>query len=143
MRAILPLALALAIAAPSFAHDGVMNKAVLERMETMEEFKDAVKILGRMSAGADKWDAEKLQATLDAMAAGAARIVPEFEEQENDPKDKAADAIWTNWDDFVAKAMDLKTAVAEIDASTPAALSASVGELGGACKACHRLYRER
>ena len=64
--------------------------------------------------------------------------------------DKAADSfslpeIWTNETDFVAKIVDLNNAAAmmQVAAGTDAAaVKASMAQLGGACSACHKAYRQ-
>lgn len=143
MKKILTAAVIAGFASIAMAHDGVMNDAVKTRMDTMVEFKDAMKILGRMGSGADAWDAAKIESTIAAVQAAAARVAPEFETEENDPKDKAADAIWTNWDDFAAKSDALVSSANALDMTSAETLGTSVQAFGKTCSACHRVYRER
>lgn len=53
--------------------------------------------------------------------------------------------IWAKQDDFLAKIADLNTAAAMMQtaAATDAdAIKASMAQLGGACSACHKAYRQ-
>ena len=67
-----------------------------------------------------------------------------FETTSNtDPEAEAKDAIWENWDDFVAKAGALQTAAeAGMGVDSPEALAAAMGPLSETCKACHSAYKE-
>ncbi len=143
MRSFVCVGAALCAATVAIAHDGVMNKSVLTRMETMTEFKEITKTLGRIGSGADEWDPKKVEITMQALTAAAARVVPEFEANERDPKDRAADTIWTSWDDFVSTANGFETTVSEMDVSSAKALAVSVSALGDGCKTCHKAYRVR
>lgn len=63
---------------------------------------------------------------------------------------KAADsfalpAIWTAQDDFLQKIADLNTAAAAFQTAAGTdldSLKAGMGGIGGACAACHKVYRQ-
>ena len=82
-----------------------------------------------------------MQAAKAALAAAAADIAAKFEPQATDPATEAKPEIWTNWDDFVAKADALKVAAEAMDASSLDSVKAGMGAIGGSCKACHSVYR--
>lgn len=117
---------------------------VLARKEAMGLIGADVKKLTAMAKGEAAFDATQAQQWFAEISEQAARVPALFEPQSNtDPESDAKDAIWESWDDFVAKANDLKLAAdagASID--SPEALGAAMGGLGGACKACHSVYKD-
>ncbi len=57
----------------------------------------------------------------------------------------ALPAIWTAQDDFLQKIADLNTAAAAFQAAAGTdldSLKAGMGGIGGACAACHKVYRQ-
>lgn len=60
-------------------------------------------------------------------------------------KTRAKPEIWANWSDFEAKVKGLDDAAGALTAAVatndPAAIQAATKAVGGACKACHELYR--
>ncbi len=131
------------VATAAFAHDGVQNLAVKERMKAMETIGANMKILAGMARGQTTFDADAANAALATMATVAATVPDLFEAQEDDPKSEAADEIWTNWDDFVAKAGALENAASTAagSVSDAASLGAAMGAVGGTCKSCHQEYK--
>ncbi len=87
------------------------------------------------------FDAAAAEAAKAEHVAVSAEIAAKFEAQATDPESEAKPEIWTNWDDFVAKANDLNTAAAALDASSLDGVKAGMGAIGGACGACHKAYR--
>lgn len=143
MRRILTTsALALGIlASGAVAHAEVQNEAVKARMEAMKAIGGAMKTIGGMAQGKVAFDADAAAAAVAVMEAQSAQVPALFEAQESDPKSEAKPEIWTNWDDFVSKSQALNAAAKAADASSPEALGASLGPIGGACKSCHTAYR--
>ncbi len=125
----------------AMAHDGVANEAVKARMEVMKSIGGATGTLGKMVQGKTDFDADAAAAAATAMAEAAAKIPMVFEANEMDPESEAAPAIWTNWDDFVAKGMALEKGAMALDTGSLEALQASFGGAAGTCKACHSDYR--
>jgi cytochrome c556 len=79
--------------------------------------------------------------------AQVAPMIPEgfpADSQSGAPTD-AKPEIWKNMDDFQAKARDLEMATAKFAETAKGgdrkAIAAGLGEIGGACKACHEKYR--
>lgn len=60
---------------------------------------------------------------------------------------RAKPAIWENMDDFKQKMADFQTAAAALNEAVAGgdkqAIGAAVGEVGGACKACHDEYKSK
>ena len=128
---------------PALAHDGVKNPAVLARMHTMLEIGSATKVLGDMAKGATAFDAGKAQASVTQISIKAATINELFEANEDDPKSEALPAIWTNFEDFAAKADALKLAADSVGAITSLEdVKTAMPKIGATCSACHKSYRE-
>jgi cytochrome c556 len=64
-----------------------------------------------------------------------------FEANETDPMSDSKAEIWTNWDDFVAKANVLQVAAEGAVITDQASIGAALGAMGKTCGACHKVYR--
>lgn len=126
----------------ALAADPTQPEAIA-RSNAMKEVGKNTKILGDMAGGKTAFDAAAAEAAKAALVAAAAAAPAAFEVQgADDPVSEAKPEIWTNWDDFVAKAADLRTAAEGVDTASADGLKAGMGTLSGACKACHSVYRE-
>ena len=147
-RTIFPILLTLATAGAAtnaaLAHGGVQNPAVLARMDAMKAIGDATKVLGEMAKGATAFDAATAQAAAAEIAAHAAETPALFEAPETDAKSEALPGIWEDFADFTAKASALEARADTLASGleTPDDLNAGLGQLGEACTACHKAYRE-
>ncbi|MFL4470467.1 cytochrome c [Tateyamaria armeniaca] len=141
----LVMLLALALCATTaLAHQGVKNPAVMARMHGMKQISDNVKMLGTMAKGQIAFDAATAQNAARAIARHSAESVALFTAPETDPKSEAREVIWTEFDDFSAKARDLETLANDL-ANTLNSLDdvkAAMKPLGASCKACHSVYRD-
>ena len=99
------------------------------------------KVLGEMAGGKVAFDAAAAEAAKAALADAASKIAATFEPQGTDAESKAKPDIWTNWDDFVAKADALNKAAVAMDATTVEGIGAGMAGVGGACKDCHSKYQ--
>lgn len=99
------------------------------------------KVLGEMAGGKVAFDAAAAEAAKAALADAASKIAATFEPQGTDAESKAKPDIWTNWDDFVAKADALNKAALAMDATTVEGIGAGMAGVGGACKDCHSKYQ--
>ncbi len=131
----------LVASAAAFAHSGVANPAVLQRMEAMKQIGDQMKVLGSMAKGQVAFDAGAAQAAVDAIAAQAAQVPDLFREPVTDPKSEALPSIWESYGDFTLKAEALQVA-ANAQISAERDLAPTVAALGAACKACHSHYKD-
>lgn len=142
LKASLAVMSVLVFATVAVAKDGVSNPTVKARMDAMSAIGASTKILGGMAGGRIAFDATAANAAASTIAEKAALVPALFEPREADPVSEAKAEIWTNWDDFVAKSDALLAAARVVEtATTKEALAAVVGDLGGACKACHSDYR--
>jgi cytochrome c556 len=121
--------------------EGATDPDVKARQEVMDANGAAMKTLGGMASGKIAFDAAAAQAAKDSLVADAAKTPDVFKNQATDPASKAKPDIWTSWDDFAAKAKDLGTAAAALDATSLDGVKAGLGAVGGACKACHTAYK--
>ncbi len=135
--ALIALATAVQAADPTEPH-------VVERTKSMKTIGQNTKLLGDMAKGSTDFDAAAAQAAATAIAAEAAQIATLFETEADDPASEAKPVIWTQYDDFTAKAADLERVASAAAGSIQAKadLGPALGELGAACKACHSTYRE-
>ncbi len=110
----------------------VANEA--DRRAGMKQIAGAVKMI---SGGTNV--AENAQALADA----AAQIPAWFEANEISADSKARPEIWTNFDDFTAKANSLETAALAVlaAANDSGDVGAAAKAIGGACGACHKDYK--
>ena len=141
-KTVLILTSSLMIASMALAHNGVKNPAVMARMQGMEQIGAASKVLGNMARGRVAFDAEAATSAKAALAQHAAEIPALFEAQEDDPKSEALPAIWSDFADFTAKADTLRDAAKAMDVTSAETIAAGMGEVGGACRSCHKAYRE-
>jgi cytochrome c556 len=74
-------------------------------------------------------------------------IIRGFGEGSDKGTTRAKPEIWQNTADFESKMGDLKTAVASLQATVQGgdreAITASVGDVGKTCKACHDEYKSK
>lgn len=135
------IAFGLILAAGIAAAQDATNPAVIARKDLMKSNGMSVKILGDMAGGKTAFDAAAAEGARAQLAANAAEIAARFEANEADPASKASPDVWTNWDDFVAKADALGAAAKAVDTGTVEGLQAGMAGIGGACKGCHTSYR--
>ena len=138
------ISLALLIAMPVVAHEGVENPFVRERMSAMSTMADSMKTLVQMARGKLEFDAALAITALETVAEEAAATPELFAAEETDPKSEAKALIWSEPDKFAAKAFEMENIARgfalEVDSADD--LDGVVKALGGACKACHADYRE-
>lgn len=123
------------------AQNMASNPVVKERIDLMGVVRVNTATLGDMASGKAPFDAARAEAAKTALAEAAAQIPARFEPQETDPVSEAKPEIWTNWDDFVAKAQMLQTAAEGVDTGSLDGVKAGMGVVAGTCRECHTLYR--
>ena len=132
---------ALALGAALIATSAMANEAMEARATLMKSFGGAAKTLGGMAGGEVAYDQAAAEAAKAALVAGAAEIAAKFESAIDDPESESKPEIWTNWEDFLAKAKALGDAAAALDVASAESIGAGMGGIGGACKDCHTTYR--
>lgn len=126
------------------AHEGVMNPAVMARMNGMTAIADNMKTIGDMAKGAAPFDAGIARSALKALAENAAEIPVVFGPEETDPKSEALPAIWTSFDAFSDDASDLQSLATQFSQAvvSPEDLRSALAALGQTCRSCHSAFRE-
>jgi cytochrome c556 len=125
----------------AFAESKATDPDVHARQNLMDANGGAAGVLGGMASGKTAFDATAAAAAKAKLIADAADIPAKFKTNASDPESHAKPEIWTNWDDFVAKAGDLGKAADAMDVSSLDGVKAGMGAIGGACKACHTTYK--
>ncbi len=101
----------------------------------------AAKTLGGMASGKVPFDQAAAEAAKAALIEDSKATPAAFQTEASDPASRALPAIWTNWDDFVAKAGGLSAAAEALDTSSAETIAAGMEAIGGACGACHKSYQ--
>ena len=127
-----------------FAHSGVKDKNVKERMMLMKEMANNTKTIGQMLKGKTPFDANEVKLALERLSSLSLETPKVFKINASDPKSEARPAIWDEFDEFTRLSKDLAEtslllarSIDGIDDLRPALKGVSSG-----CKACHRQYRE-
>lgn len=131
---------AMVTAGVAFAAEAT-DPTVKARQELMDSHVADLKILGGMAKGEMAFDAAAAEAAKAALVASSADIGAKFETQAEDPKSASKPEIWTNWDDFLAKATALNVAATALDVTSMETIGAGLGPIGGACQDCHKTYQ--
>lgn len=138
--------LAITLAGAAFAHETHDNfpEPMKTRMDLMKSVGGNMKVLGDMAKGETAFDAGKAQQAAGNIADHARSIESAFAERALHEESEATAKIWDDWSGFLSKAEGLEAAAtAASGAGSLDALRAAMGDLGGACKACHETYRQR
>ena len=127
-----------------FAHSGVKDKNVKERMMLMKEMANNTKTIGQMLKGKTAFDANEAKLALERLSSLSLETPKVFKINASDPTSEARPAIWDEFDEFTRLSKEL--------AETSLLLAESIDSIGdlrpalkrvsSGCKACHRQYRE-
>ena len=128
-----------------------------------DPYKDAVEIrhglmlqmasdlgtLGGIAKGTTPYDATlATKASSNVAAIGSVISMAQFpagSEYEKSADSYSLPDIWAKQDDFLAKIVDLNNAADAMktaSATDAASIGAAMAQLGGACSACHKAYRQ-
>ena len=136
--------ISLTISSVAFAHSGVKDKNVKERMMVMKEMAGNTKIIGKMVKGKTSFDANQVKLALERLSALSLETPKVFTINATDPKSEAMPNIWDEFDEFTKLSNELAKNTSElailvenIDDLRPTLMKVSEG-----CKACHSKYRE-
>ncbi len=136
---------AIALGTAAFAHSGVKDPDVMNRMMGMSEMAKQMKVLGAMAKGEQAFDAAAVDAALARMSEEASYIPSLFEPKATDPKSEALPVIWDEFATFEehARALEKTSTALSGTVATRADLGPVMKELGQACSACHSDYRQK
>lgn len=137
------LAAAIAVTGVSFA--GAADEPQAVRQEMMKKVGGSVGALAKIAKGETAYDSAAVIAALQVISDTMAAFPDQFPAgSETGMESEAAPAIWTNMDDFKAKAAKLKADADAAIAAAPAdaaAFGALFGPMTQNCGACHETYR--
>ena len=125
----------------ALAQSKATDPDVNARQTLMQGNGGAAGALGGMAKGEKEFDAAAAEVAKQTLIANAADIAAKFTNNASDPENRAKPDVWTNWEDFAAKADALGKAAAALDASSLDGVKAGLGAIGGACKDCHTAYK--
>ena len=132
------------ISSIAFAHSGVKDKNVKERMMLMKAMADNTKLIGQMLKKQTPFELNEVKQALEKLSSLSLQTPTVFEVNATDPKSEAKQNIWDEFDEFtklsneLAKnTSELANLVENIDDLRPTLMKVSEG-----CKACHSKYRE-
>ena len=132
------------ISSIAFAHSGVKDKNVKERMMVMKAMADNTKIIGQMLKGKTSFDENEAKLALERLSSLSLKTPKVFEVNATDPKSEAKPAIWGEFDEFTKLSQDLAEATEVLARSvgTINDLRPALKRVSSGCKACHSKYRE-
>ena len=132
------------ISSIAFAHSGVKDKNVKERMMVMKAMADNTKIIGQMLKGKTSFDENEAKLALERLSSLSLKTPKVFEVNATDPKSEAKPAIWDEFDEFTKLSKDLAEATEVLAGSvgTINDLRPALKRVSSGCKACHSKYRE-
>jgi len=121
----------------------IESEAVTARTKAMSDISDNMRVLGRMLKGQVDFNLVSAQSAIQNIEDLAAKTPALFEVEAVDPHAEAKPEIWSNYEDFVDKAMTLQTAAMDAGDSLvdKNSLKNAIMSLGKTCKSCHSLYR--
>jgi len=136
--------ISLTISSVAFAHSGVKNKNVKERMMVMKEMAGNTKIIGQMLKGKTSFDSNQVKLALERLSALSLETPKVFTINATDPKSEATPNIWDEFDEFTKLSKDLAetSIVLANSVENPEDLRPALKRISSGCKACHSRYRE-
>lgn len=126
--------------------DEEVDPAVTARHAHMQLYSHYLGIIGGMAQQKIEYDADIAQVAATNLTALAALQQTTYWPEGTSEGTNALPTIWDNMDDFIAKRerlVNASAAMAELAGVDLASLQSGMGDLGGACSACHREYRQR
>ena len=134
----------LVISSVAFAHSGVKDQNVKERMMVMKAMADNTKVIGQMLKRKTQFDANEAKSALERLSSLSLKTPKVFTVKATDPKSEAKPAIWDEFDEFTKLSLELAetsivlaNSIENIEDLRPALKRISSG-----CKSCHSKYRE-
>ena len=128
----------------AFAHSGVKDQNVKERMLLMKAMAENTKLIGQMLKKQTPFELNEVKRALEQLSSLSLQTPTVFEINATDPKSEAKQNIWDEFDEFTKLSDDLAKSTSElamlvedIDDLRPTLMKVSEG-----CKACHSNYRE-
>lgn len=139
--------LSVAVFGTAIADEGE-NPAVKARTSIMQLYSFNLGTLGGMAKGETEYDAASATRAANNIVVltqiDQSAMWPAGSDNVSDSSTRALPAIWENFPDVGAKGQALSDAAVAMQAAAGQdveALKVAMGDLGGACSACHKAYR--
>jgi cytochrome c556 len=125
--------------------DAAAANPVEERQATMKQLGFAMRDAAPYANGKSAYDGQKVTEIMQALQASAKQLASLFPAgSDADPKTTADPKIWQNKADFDKRLEELVTAAAKASsAPTADEFKPLYATLGGDCKSCHDIYRQK
>jgi len=134
----------LVISSVAFAHSGVKDQNVKERMMVMKAMADNTKVIGQMLKRKTQFDANEAKSALERLSSLSLKTPKVFTVNATDPKSEAKPAIWDEFDEFTKLSLDLAETSIVLASSIEIIedLRPALKRISSGCKSCHSKYRE-
>lgn len=134
----------LVISSVAFAHSGVKDQNVKERMMVMKAMADNTKVIGQMLKRKTQFDANEAKSALERLSSLSLKTPKVFTVNATDPKSEAKPAIWDEFDEFTKLSLELaETSIALANSiENIEDLRPALKRISSGCKSCHSKYRE-
>lgn len=131
------------------AHEGAKG-VVKQRMDSMSEMGDAVKIIADMVKGKAEYNIDEIRVSTEVLSSHAVKVTDYFPDTEESKKSHVSEAlpkIWEDWPEFEAQAQNLERAVSDLEKQAALeldqrALRIVFAKTAKACSACHDDFRK-
>ena len=134
----------LVISSVAFAHSGVKDQNVKERMMVMKAMADNTKVIGQMLKRKTQFDANEAKSALERLSSLSLKTPKVFTVNATDPKSEAKPAIWDEFDEFTKLSLELAETSIVLAGSIEIIedLRPALKRISSGCKSCHSKYRE-
>ena len=134
----------LVISSVAFAHSGVKDQNVKERMMVMKAMADNTKVIGQMLKRKTQFDANEAKSALERLSSLSLKTPKVFTVNATDPKSEAKPAIWDEFDEFTKLSLELAETSIVLANSIEIIedLRPALKRIFSGCKSCHSKYRE-
>ena len=132
------------ISSVAFAHSGVKDQNVKERMMVMKAMADNTKVIGQMLKRKTQFDANEAKSALERLSSLSLKTPKVFTVNATDPKSEAKPAIWDEFDEFTKLSLELAETSIVLANSIEIIedLRPALKRISSGCKSCHSKYRE-
>ncbi|PTV96612.1 cytochrome c556 [Rhodobacter aestuarii] len=140
-RLIPMMALSLALGTAAIAGEEAKDPDVKARIALMQDLKAHSKLLSETASGKIAYDAEKIEAVIEALRRDADQVGPAFKAPADDPVSEALPIIWQERSEFRLKVNRLLKAANELKGGSAKDIADTLNPVQAACKDCHGRFK--